>query len=190
MARARSADRSPPSLHRTLSTPGLYLWRMFVFLVLVGLLVAVLHQQLWEAMLNNPGLNVLICFVLLAGILYAFQQVLRLYPEIRWVNAFRIADPGLAISHRPVLLAPMATMLRDRTGSLSLSATSMRSIMDSIGAPARRGARHRPLPGRPAGVPRPARHLLGPARHHPVGRQDHQLPRQPGPPTASPCSTS
>ena len=66
--------------------------------------------------------------------LYAFQQVLRLYPEIRWVNAFRIADPGLAISHRPVLLAPMATMLRDRTGSLSLSATSMRSIMDSIGA--------------------------------------------------------
>ena len=28
----------------------------------------------------------------------------------------------------------MATMLRDRTGSLSLSATSMRSIMDSIGS--------------------------------------------------------
>jgi hypothetical protein len=107
---------------------------MFVFLVLVGLLVAVLHRQLWEAMLNNPGLNLLICFVLLSGVLYAFQQVLRLYPEIRWVNAFRIADPGLAISHRPVLLAPMATMLRDRTGSLSLSATSMRSIMDSIGA--------------------------------------------------------
>ena len=60
--------------------------------------------------------------------------MLRLYPEIRWVNAFRIADPGLAISHRPVLLSPMATMLRDRTGSLSLSATSMRSIMDSIGS--------------------------------------------------------
>ena len=134
MARARSADRSPPSLHRSLSTPGLYLWRMFVFLVLVGLLIAVLHRQLWEAMLNNPGLNILICFVLLAGILFCFQQVLRLYPEIRWVNAFRIADPGLSISHRPILLSPMATMLRDRTGSLSLSATSMRSIMDSIGS--------------------------------------------------------
>jgi hypothetical protein len=107
---------------------------MFVFLVLVGLLAAVLHKQLWEAMLTNPGLNFLICFVLAAGICYAFSQVLRLYPEIRWVNAFRIADPGLAISARPVLLAPMATMLRDRTGSLSLSATSMRSIMDSIGS--------------------------------------------------------
>jgi hypothetical protein len=107
---------------------------MFVFLVLVGLLVAVLYRQLWDAMLNNLVLNALICFVLVAGTLFAFQQVLRLYPEIRWVNAFRIADPGLAISHRPILLAPMATMLRDRTGSLSLSATSMRSIMDSIGS--------------------------------------------------------
>jgi hypothetical protein len=116
-----------------MSTPGMYLWRMFVFLVLVGLLITVLQRPLWDAILNNPGLNILICLVLVAGILYAFQQVLRLYPEIRWVNAFRIADPGLAISHRPVLLAPMATMLRDRTGALSLSATSMRSIMDSIG---------------------------------------------------------
>jgi hypothetical protein len=105
---------------------------MFVFLILVGLLAAILHRQLWEAILTNPGLNFLIVVVLTVGIVYSFQQVVRLYPEIRWVNAFRIADPGLAIAHRPVLLAPMATMLRDRTGMLSLSATSMRSIMDSI----------------------------------------------------------
>lgn len=132
MARPRTPDRSAPALHRTLLSPGVYLWRMFVFLVLVGLVIVLLHERLWEAMLRNPGLNFLICFVLASGICYAFAQVLRLYPEIRWVNAFRIADPGLAISARPVLLAPMATMLRDRSGSLSLSATSMRSIMDSI----------------------------------------------------------
>jgi hypothetical protein len=72
--------------------------------------------------------------VLALGILYAFRQVTRLYPEIRWINAFRIADPGLAISHQPVLLAPMAAMLRDRTGVLSLSTASLRSIMDSIGS--------------------------------------------------------
>lgn len=127
-------DRSPQKLHRTVQTPGVYLLRMLTFLILVGMLIAVLYPQLRAAMLNNPGLNGLILFVLAAGIVFAFQQVIRLYPEIRWVNAFRIADPGLAISHRPVLLAPMATMLRDRTGSLSLSATSMRSIMDSIGS--------------------------------------------------------
>ena len=71
---------------------------------------------------------------LFLGILYSFRQVIRLYPEIRWVNAFRISDPGLAIAHQPMLLAPMATMLRDRTGVLSLSTASMRSIMDSIGS--------------------------------------------------------
>src|SRR5262245_17346298 len=132
MARARTPDRSMPALHRSLLSPGVYLWRMFVFLVLVGLVIALLHERLWQAVTHNPGLNLLILFVLVAGIFYAFSQVLRLYPEIRWVNAFRIADPGLSISARPVLLAPMATMLRDRSGSLSLSATSMRSIMDSI----------------------------------------------------------
>ena len=131
MARPRTPDRSP-ALHRTLLSPGVYLWRMFVFLVLVGLVIAVMHERLWEAMLRNPGLNFLIVLALVAGIFYAFSQVLRLYPEIRWVNAFRIADPGLAISARPVLLAPMATMLRDRSGSLSLSAPAMRTIMDSI----------------------------------------------------------
>ncbi len=130
MARPRTPDR--PALHRTLLSPGVYLWRMFVFLVLVGIVIALMHERLWEAMLRNPGLNFLIVFALIAGIFYAISQVLRLYPEIRWVNAFRIADPGLSISARPVLLAPMATMLRDRSGSLSLSATSMRSIMDSI----------------------------------------------------------
>ena len=45
---------------------------------------------------------------------------------------------------------------------------------------ARRGARHRPLSGGPAGVPRPARNLLGPARHHPVGGQGHQHARHQG----------
>jgi hypothetical protein len=84
--------------------------------------------------MTNPGLNALIVSVLVLGILYAFRQVIRLYPEIRWVNAFRISEPGLVISHRPVLLAPMATMLRDRTGTLSLSTVSMRSILDSIGS--------------------------------------------------------
>jgi hypothetical protein len=108
--------------------------RMFVFLALVGFVAAILSPQLAVTFKANPALNGFIVAVLLFGILFAFRQVTRLYPEIRWVNAFRIADPGLAIEHKPVLLAPMATMLRDRTGALMLSTTSMRSIMDSIGS--------------------------------------------------------
>jgi hypothetical protein len=121
-------------MHRSLTPPGVFLVRMLVFLTLVGFLAAILHQQLVISFMNNPGLNGLILATLTFGILYAFRQVIRLYPEISWVNAFRIVDPGLVIAHRPRLLAPMATMLQDRTGALKLSTASMRSIMDSIGS--------------------------------------------------------
>lgn len=132
MARKRTKDFGASPYHRTLTPPGLYLIRMLIFLTLVAFLAAILHKQLFSALMQNPGLNGLICAVLFFGLAYSFRQVLRLYPEIKWVNAFRIADPGLAISHQPSLLAPMATMLRDRTGAISLSTGAMSSIMDSI----------------------------------------------------------
>jgi len=129
----RSADPSASHV-RKLTPPGVFVLRMLIFLTLVGFLAAILHQQLFTSFMTNPGLNGLIIGVLGLGIVYAFRQVFRLYREIRWVNEFRISDPGLAIGHQPVLLAPMANMLRDRKGSFSLATVSMRSIMDSIGS--------------------------------------------------------
>jgi hypothetical protein len=130
----KKRDLAAGVLTRSLTPPGVFLLRMLVFLTLVGFLAAILHEQLVLSFMNNPGLNGLILGVLVLGILYAFRQVIRLYPEIRWVNSFRIADPGLDQGRAPKLLAPMATMLRDRTGHLSLSPVSMRTFMDSIGS--------------------------------------------------------
>ncbi len=136
MARQRNTDLSSAPMVKSgsLKSPHRYVLNMLVFLAIVGFIAAIAFPVLKTAFLANPFLNGLIVFVLLVGILYAFRQVWRLYPEIRWVNAFRIADPGLAVGHNPVLLAPMATMLRDRRGAISLSTASMRSIMDSIGS--------------------------------------------------------
>ncbi len=134
MAKKRQGDAAIAPIARRLTPPGVFLLRMVIFLTLVGFLAAILFEQLQRSLLTNPGLNGLILGVLALGIIYAFRQVIRLYPEIRWVNAYRIADPGLSIAHKPVLLAPMATMLRDRTGVLSLSTAAMRSFMDSIGS--------------------------------------------------------
>ncbi len=134
MARARTAEQSSAPLHHTLTPPRRVLLNMTLFLVLIAILTVMIIPQIKDAVLTNIFLNGLIIFVMLFGVVYCFGQVLRLYPEIRWVNAFRIADPGLAAGLQPVLLAPMATMLRDRTGTLSLSTASMRSIMDSIGS--------------------------------------------------------
>ncbi len=115
-----------------LSSPRIYLFRMLVFLVLGGLVVIVLYRQIWEAFRANPGLNALIVGVLLIGIALSFRQVIRLYPEINWVNGFRLADPGLAVERAPVLLAPMASILGDRVGRMAISPQIMQGILDSI----------------------------------------------------------
>jgi hypothetical protein len=111
--------------------PRVYLIRMMVFTILVAIVGAILYPQFRTAFMANPGLNGLIVFVLLLGILYAFRMVWRLFREVNWVNHFRIAEPGLDIGYTPRLLAPMAALLRDRQGTV-LSPLSMRSLLDSL----------------------------------------------------------
>jgi hypothetical protein len=116
-----------------LSSPRIFLVRMLVFLMLCALVAVVLYKQIVLAFFANPGLNALIGLVLLIGTILAFRQVIRLYPEVSWVNNFRIADPGLAIERRPTLLAPMAAILGgERTGRMTISQQTMRHLLDSI----------------------------------------------------------
>ncbi len=114
------------------SSPRIFLVRMLVFLILCALVVFVIHQQIWVAFMANPPLNALIIAVLFIGILLSFRQVIRLFPEVAWINGFRLADPGLATERPPVLLAPMAAILGDRIGRMAISSQTMRSILDSI----------------------------------------------------------
>jgi hypothetical protein len=116
-----------------LSSPRIFLVRMLVFLVLCTLVMVVLNKQIILAFFANPGLNALIVMVLLVGTILSFRQVIRLYPEVAWVNNFRIADPGLALDQRPALLAPMAAILGgERTGRMTISQQTMRHLLDSI----------------------------------------------------------
>jgi hypothetical protein len=129
-----ASSRSAMEVELTkLSSPRIFLVRMLVFLVLCALVMVVLYKQIIQAFFANPGLNALIGIVLLVGIILAFRQVIRLYPEVAWVNNFRIADPGLAIARHPTLLAPMAAILGgERTGRMSISQQTMRHLLDSI----------------------------------------------------------
>jgi hypothetical protein len=123
---------SKPPYYKTMSGPQRFVGRMLLFLILAGLIGAIINKQIIANFDNNRPLNSLIVGVLVFGILYAFQQVLRLYPEVRWVNNFRISDPGLADDRVPVMLAPMANLLRRRQGQAVISTMAMRSILDSI----------------------------------------------------------
>jgi hypothetical protein len=116
-----------------LSSPRGFLLRMLLFVVLVGFIALILHEQILRAFMANPGLNGLIFGVLFIGIVLAFRQVIRLFREVRWVNDFRISDPGLTLRYVPVLLAPMASLLGNRLGRASISTLTLRSILDSVG---------------------------------------------------------
>jgi hypothetical protein len=123
-----AADLDPYKL----SSPRIFLLRMVLFLILVGFLTLILHKQIHTAFLANPGLNSLIFFVLAVGIILTLRQVIRLFREVRWVNAL----PGGAADRvkPPVLLAPMATLLGARPAGTTISTLTLRAILDSIGS--------------------------------------------------------
>jgi len=111
--------------------------RMAVFLVVVAGLVFALGQPLIAAFMGNPAVNGLILGILVAGTAYIFRQVFLLEPASHWIESFRerlasrelTAPPGPP----PRLLAPMARMLGGRqSGRVSLSATSLRTLLDGI----------------------------------------------------------
>jgi hypothetical protein len=107
---------------------------MALFLAGVAVVAILLRGGLTSAFLANPPLNALILFVLLLGIAYNVRQVLTLNPEVGWIEGFRRNAPGLSMARPPRLLSPMATMLGERKGRISLSTVATRSLLDSIGS--------------------------------------------------------
>jgi len=115
-----------------LASPQVYLWRMIVFLIIAAFVALILYRQVYVSFLANPALNGVILAVLAIGIVLGFRQVIRIFPEVRWVNSFRTADRSAELERAPVLLAPMSAILGDRIGRMSISTQTMRSVLDSI----------------------------------------------------------
>ena len=114
--------------------PRRYLIRMLLFLAAVAALTGVLYTGIQGAFFANPALNGLILGVLVLGIIYIFRTVTVLAREVAWLEHFRAGQPPISNIPEPRMLAPMASMLGDRSDRFSLSAISMRSLLDGIGA--------------------------------------------------------
>ena len=113
-----------------LASPAIYLVKIVIFLVLVGLVATILFNQIVTFFWANPFINGLIFFTLFVGIVLSFRQVIRLFPEVKWVNSLQ---EGQMTSTQPVMLAPVAGLLRDRLGEAMITPSSMRSILDAVG---------------------------------------------------------
>ena len=156
-----------------LSSPRIFLLRMLVFVVLGGLVAFVLHKQIEVAFMANPGLNALIIGVLVIGI------VLCAAPGDAALSGDRLGQ-----QFPPRRSRPRGRAAAGAAGADGGDPRQPRRPHGDVGAidarhsrldrhPPRRGARHLALHDRPAGVPRPARHLLGPDRDGQLGRRRH-----------------
>ena len=122
-----------------MTNPAVYLIRMAVFLALVGASAGLLASTLIAVFMSSPALNGLILAILLLGISWNLRQVLRLQPEVAWLQAYQSRNDQLAALPSPRLLAPMASMLAGRDAGrravaarMTLSASAMRTLLDGI----------------------------------------------------------
>jgi len=106
---------------------------MVIILILVGVGSFLAYPSVSPIFLASPWLNGVILLVFVVGVLACFWQVLTLISSVNWIEGFALDRPGHEFSASPRLMASLAAMLSDSGARQSLNATSLRSILDSVG---------------------------------------------------------
>lgn len=107
--------------------------QVFFMVTVLGLVVAGLVLALPRVLpvfLSNPYLNGFIVLVFVIGVLATFWQVVTLIGSVRWIENF--VSENDAGAEAPRILAPLAALMRTRGKRMQISATSSRSILDSV----------------------------------------------------------
>ena len=126
------ADPIGADVGTTFSQPIRAITTMLLVCALVGAGAWLIHGQIIDILRTNPLLNGLIAFVFVIGVLTCFWQVWILAQSVFWIENFVRGTPGSEDNAPPRLLAPLAALLRSRTARMSISASSSRSIQESV----------------------------------------------------------
>ena len=111
-----------------------YLIRVLLFVLVILVIAIFLIIPIGHAFMANAALNGMILGVFLFGLVFIVRKIALLSPEVAWISQHRSLNKQRLTKQRPPrLLAPIANMLGDKTnGKISLSATSLKSLLDSI----------------------------------------------------------
>ena len=104
---------------------------MLIVLALTGVGAFLALPSVLPIFAANPWLNGVIIFVFVVGVLACFYQVTQLIGSGRWIEDFA-ADNAEPDAQPPQLLAPLASLLRQRGARMQVSTASTRSILDSV----------------------------------------------------------
>ncbi|MBM2576165.1 biopolymer transporter ExbB [Jannaschia sp. Os4] len=105
---------------------------MLAVLVAVGVGVWLIYPTVAPVFAANPWLNGVILGVFVIGVIACFAQVLQLFSSVAWIEGFAETRAGHDVTRPPSLLIPLAALLRARSKRSQISATSSRSILDSV----------------------------------------------------------
>lgn len=103
---------------------------MLIALVAFGFGAYVAFPRVAPVFLSNPYLNGFILLVFVIGLIACLWQVVELMRSVSWIMAFTRES---ATERKPSrLLAPLATLMRSRGARMQISASSSRSILESV----------------------------------------------------------
>jgi hypothetical protein len=125
-------DQRAAEVSTTFSQPIRAITTMLLVSALAGAGAWLIHGQIIDILRTNPLLNGLIALVFMFGVLTCFWQVWILAQSVYWIENFVRGTAGTEDDGPPRLLAPLAALLRSRTARMSISASSSRSIQDSV----------------------------------------------------------
>jgi hypothetical protein len=126
------SDQRVAEVSTTFSQPIRAITTMLLVCLLVGAGAWLIHGQIIDILRTNPLLNGLIALVFGVGVLTCFWQVWILAQSVYWIENFVRGMPGAENDPPPRLLASLATLLRSRSARMAISASSSRSIQDSV----------------------------------------------------------
>lgn len=109
--------------------------QIVTMLLATGLVAAgawLIHDTVLGIIWTNPWLNGFIAGVFLLAVITCFWQVFILVQSVSWIEAFARHEPGSADAQAPLLLAPLAQLLRTRGARTQLSSSSTQSILESV----------------------------------------------------------
>jgi len=112
---------------------GKYFLRIFTFLILVSVILFLYIDNLISFFLTNKTLNAIILLVIAAGIIYIIRQLLIIINELSWLNQLLKPNKTSKTSVRsPNLLRYLDTFVREQSGGLIFSQSSLKTIMDNL----------------------------------------------------------
>lgn len=108
-------------------------------IIMVLILAAVLfggyliYPSMAPVFVVSPYLNGVIMAVFVFGVFAVFWQIYTLSSSVIWIEGFAMDRPGHEFVKSPRLLASLSALLSDNRARKSLTSTSTRSILESVG---------------------------------------------------------